>query len=443
MVTDYKVDFEQVDFLRSRLYKKNTLAESSLYVSKIKSKNKILLTDLLPYDLSIKKAKDLRKGLKEYQMLLCSLFETMKEYKNGNLEKFDGIVGENACQIRAVKVALIHLKNQIDHDKRVQQIAEIKNSIENLLDEKKIAFLMQSGISLKDLLKRETLHILLTLDEMFLLQSYLLTEAKIAQPSEELFFLQYNLFSKASSDSCERIITTPSIKKDIVYPKNLKRFGDVTTTFADHLARRTRKLLSKASVNYVNEITSSSKDESLKKMLSENFMTKHLNCFSLPMFWTYKALFSALQKEKIPIIIHVKFLNKKEDKFEVIDEQRLLFEYSDDLKTYSHFSVSENNINKSAFVVQGIAYQKIDEQLNKDKWIENIKSFPLKNIILAGAADHRQYPDLKQCEKIDILNDNEYENYKILAKNEGFSIDNPSTFFIQHVYPSKIAKVFS
>jgi len=55
-------------------------------------------------------------------------------------------------------------------------------------------------------------------------------------------------------------------------------------------------------------------------------------------------------------------------------------------------------------------------------------------VILAGAADHRQYPDPKKDAEILALNDAEFTQHVALAQSKGFAETNPTTFFIQHVY---------
>lgn len=66
--------------------------------------------------------------------------------------------------------------------------------------------------------------------------------------------------------------------------------------------------------------------------------------------------------------------------------------------------------------------------------------------ILAGAADHRQYPDPEEDARIEEEGGEEFKNYRKMARTDGYSLENPSTFFIQHVYPTtlgKIAKIVS
>jgi cobalamin biosynthesis protein CbiG len=68
--------------------------------------------------------------------------------------------------------------------------------------------------------------------------------------------------------------------------------------------------------------------------------------------------------------------------------------------------------------------------------------YPLSTVILAGAADHPQYPDAKLDDLIYQTQDSEYLKHRRFAKVAGFSLDNPTTFFIQHVYCSQVNQIF-
>lgn len=68
---------------------------------------KNFLSELLPYDTSTKINGGLKTGLKEYSLLLAATKQAMTLLRCGDLEQFDAVVGENACQIRAVKIAMM------------------------------------------------------------------------------------------------------------------------------------------------------------------------------------------------------------------------------------------------------------------------------------------------------------------------------------------------
>lgn len=177
---------------------------------------KNFLSRLLPYELSSKTNGSLKSGLKEYSLLLEATRCAILALKNGNLEEFDAVVGENACQIRAVKIAMLF-------PKYMQTIQSLQNRVE--LAQQKIVQLtktldplMKSGISLEKLLQEPGLDIDMTSDELFLIESYLLFIAKTVKPS------------KASAPLC---------RNDAADPKRLKQFEkDVSASFTDNLVKK-------------------------------------------------------------------------------------------------------------------------------------------------------------------------------------------------------------
>ncbi|NGX63829.1 MAG: hypothetical protein KR126chlam6_01245 [Candidatus Anoxychlamydiales bacterium] len=434
MSTIYKTQLKDSDNSQNIINLKKVFPEFLSYFLLAKTKTKSSLAYLLPYDSSSKIKKDLEKGLKEYQMLLNMFQIAISEYNRGNLQRFDPIVGENACQIRAVKIVSMFSNNLVDFTYLEKKALEAQKTIEQLLLPKNITTLIQSKMSLKELLNKENLQIFLTDDELYLLKSFILTESKISQPSEVMFYIQKNLFLETKEPNEEKNIS-PKFEREKAYPKNLKKYGNVSSKFTEKLFRRIRKLLSKESILYLKDITNKHQDESLKEMISDKFETRHLNCYCMPMFWSYKTLFLALQKENIPIIVHAKFIDNKTQDFQVVDEEFLLYENFNDLENHSYSSKLANisDFNRPAVVIQGIVYQNFDNDF-KSEWKEFMKSCSIKHVILAGAADHRQYPDPKLDHMISDLKDEEYENYKVMASKRGFSLENPSTFFIQHVY---------
>lgn len=93
---------------------------------------------------------------------------------------------------------------------------------------------------------------------------------------------------------------------------------------------------------------------------------------------------------------------------------------------------------KSAIVVQGVVASTPLPSPNAWKCLISAQKLDL---IFAGAADHRQYPDPTEEGRIEELNDEEFQSYKKLARNSGFALENPTTFFIQHVYPTTVGKI--
>jgi len=381
------------------------------------------LSHILPYDSSTKKNGNLQTALKEYQLLVNVAQEVSKVLENGNLKRFDALVGENACEVRAAKIALT-VSNLFTNIKKLNvRIEQVQKQITELLSPKKIASLMKNGDSLKDVIEKENLEISLTEEEAFAIQSFILSEMRVNTKEED---------------------SMPSLCKNAVAdPKQLKQYGSsVSSNFTDSLVRVGRKSLATASVQFIREKASTLKDQSLVKMASEDFTIAHNSWPCTPMFWTYKTILKVLEKEQIPIIMHAKFLDKIDEGYKLVDEEYLLFQYNSDSNQYEEKILQQSDLSKAAFMVQGaVCPDKEGKLISKEKWKAVIKNTSIDDVILAGAADHRQYPDEKQDLLVEKLNDVEFETYKQVARKEGFSLENPSLFFIQHVYPTQIGNI--
>ena len=372
------------------------------------------LSALFPYDPSQKKHADLRKGLQEYRFLLQLASLAFQNLLDGHLEKFDALVGENACQIRAIKIAMIASKDISNYARLNAQIASMSEQIESLLTPKSMDLLMRDGQSLKELMDQHQLDIALSSEELFVVQAFILSEIK------------------ESNKCCKN---TRSLCIPLTFlPKKLKTLNSqISSTFMVSLASRSRRLLSTASVNFVRKVAASLQNDSLLKMITECTI-EHNTWPCTPMFWTYKTLLTFAQKQGIPLILHVKFLNETDSGFQVMDEEHVYFKPCPTMHRYIHTHPSEEDLMTPAYIIQGVAYQKSEEDvLSKQAWNKLLSQTSVIDVILAGAADHRQYPN---PELIIDIEDCEYEQYKKLASQQGFSLENPSTFFIQHVYSS-------
>ncbi len=380
-----------------------------------------ILSQLLPYETDSRKNGSLQTGLKEYQTLLRALHEATLYMQASDLERFDSLVGENACQIRAVWLAILASKGPFNLVRLQNQITNVLSKVAALLAPKTIASLMRGNESLKTVLEKENLDISLIPEELFMIKSYLLTEMKTVVSAHE------KIASLCRIESGD--------------PKKLQRLGDISTSFARNLLSKVRRMLATSSVQFVRNYACANQNPSLKRMVSEEFTTEQNTLPCIPMFWTYKTVLAAAQEEKIPLILHVKFLEKTPEGFSVIDEEYLYFKTAHN-GSYAPTQPNEFDLDKPACVIQGIATAGENGRiLTKSKWKASIEENGVIDVILAGAADHRQFPNPELDQLFHGLNDCEYENYKSHAKREGFSFKNPTTFFIQHVYAAIVGDI--
>ncbi|MBF8263101.1 MAG: hypothetical protein HW387_766 [Parachlamydiales bacterium] len=370
------------------------------------------LHQLLPYDPSTKRAKALQTGLKEYQFLLNAALEAIHHFEMGDLERFDSLVGENACQIRAVMLALIASKKTVNVCHFRQRILKALVALKEYLEPKKIAALMLSLASLSEVIRNEKLIVSLTAEEIFLIQSFLLTESKV---------------SPADSNIAVTI-------RNVTCPNKLKKISDVSSNFTTNLVKKMRKLLSLASVHFVRETAKVYHDLLTQKMVSDEFTNRHINCACIPMFWAYKSLLNRMLEEKIPVIIHAKVLKKEEGGQYSIAREISLYNGNDKTDQFIEMPASKIENDQPSIVLEGII---LNETLTEEEWMRSMELYSVSDIILAAAADHRQYPDPELDQLINTLDNKEFQFYKNQAEQNGFSLKNPFRFFIQHVYTAK------
>ncbi len=254
----------------------------------------------------------------------------VEDWNKKDLLKFDALVGENACQIRAIKLTVM-----------------AKNS----------------HVASKDC--------------EFLFSCYILNKTRVVIDDEQLTL------------------------KEVSDPKRLHMIDpSIPMRFYRELENKAKRSLSIKSVEFVRECALESGDETLIRMSSPEYTFLHRGYLAaIPMFWSYKTLLWKAEKENIPLRFILKYQGSP-------------------LHHFGDISVK----NAPCCVIEG--------SLNQMR--TQISDYSPKEIILAGAADHRQYPNEEQ-DSVLPLHD-EFIHFRKLAKKEGYSLCNPSKFFIKHVY---------
>lgn len=164
--------------------------------------------------------------------------------------------------------------------------------------------LEKQGVSLSDLLTDFSIEIELSFNEIFLVQSYLLTQVKICkEPKQE----------------------NPLIKNEYTDTKKIKEISAVGSMFADRLVNHLRESLSEYSVRFVQELAHHLPlNQTVKEMVSADFVTNHRNLKCLPCFWVTKVIMEAALFYKIPIVIHAQ-LKSRDRNYELEQEVVLYF----------------------------------------------------------------------------------------------------------------------
>jgi hypothetical protein len=227
---------------------------------------------LLPYATSEKKTlSQITTSLKEYRMLLRASLECIQALETLELSSFDALVGENMCQVRALKVTLCA-------ERTLTSFSEIK--ITCSLKEKKVHDLLARPShhyegSLYDIIVDEDIELALTQDEIFHLESFILTKVKVQEaPKKE----------------------APLFLAEKTYPKNLQDISDVSTNFANALIKKLRKDLAQRSVCFIKECA---RDTSYHSEDLDALLLEHNDLRSLPFFTTNHILLQKAMKEHV------------------------------------------------------------------------------------------------------------------------------------------------
>jgi hypothetical protein len=248
------------------------------------------LSSMLPYDIATKKNGQIITGLYEYSLLITGAEQAIEALEKGNFEQFDALVGENMCQIRAIKIAIIASST-------LETVSMLKTSlvcIKEKIDAISESIAKQPKGSLKDLLEKEHLEVILTKDEAFLTQSYLLTVTKDSKPPKA---------------------NTPLLANDLTNPKKLQQLCcKVSGTFTNSLVKKLKKELSSASVEFIRKCAQTLPDkEELVTLVSDEFVVEHNDCLSLPFFFVNDILMRQASASSIPIVVNLERKIKDQD----------------------------------------------------------------------------------------------------------------------------------
>ncbi|RDD39354.1 hypothetical protein TrispH2_009044 [Trichoplax sp. H2] len=211
--------------------------------------------------------------------------------------------------------------------------------------------------------------------------------------------------------------------------KKIKEISSVGSTFANKLVARLRQNLSEHSVQFVQELAYQLKlEESIKQMISADFVVMHRKLKCIPCFWTAKVITEAALSYGIPIVMHVQ-LKSKDRNYQLEHEIYLYFEATS--SKYQNVCPSSLQKESPAIILLGSTCRDFSNLPSISDWTKEITTSGPVDLLLAYAAAHRQYPD--ETSEINIQ-DKEFEFYRKKAFEWGCCMQNSSRFFLSHAY---------
>lgn len=372
--------------------------------------------DLLPLDPMTRSCDFIKKDLNKYSLLLGIAQEACEMWEQKKFEYFDPVVGENACQIRAIKIALLAAHNQLDIDRLKERITHNKEKTDRLIQI--LEMLSGDKKNLLNILEERGIDVEITKDQSFIIQSYLLTLAKKSIKPE-----------------------MPLLRNDRAAPYELLRFGNITKRFLDNLVIETRTQLSADSVQFINEKAIEIGDQYLQKMSSEEFIVITENCprYCIPNFYSFQVFVFLMSTNKVPLIVRC-FLKAVDQEYRDVGEFILFFK-PDSKGIYHAATPVPEEINEPAIIIEGCMVRTSQELTDVLERKQELQKHSILDLILSYAAHHRQYPVASKDILVESFRYPSYETYK--AEDLGCSLNNPRLFFVNHVYCSSWATLES
>ena len=257
-------------------------------------------------DEPIKKVEVAKDKLEQIHFITLITREALRDFKAKNFSKFDALVGETACQLRASKIADLaasYLNNPIFKEDVDQTLEQFENNLAKVEKTKKEFYKKMShnkpfnaafpeGTSGQKLCEKYDFRINASDSIAYLVASYLLTLTKEAKEDKKLVYRnEEETKVNHLSSFCE--------ENEIKIKQGLKGLvGD------------TQRYLAKSSVNYVfekiEEWAEKGEDNSnLASILKEYASSDDEKRAVTPCYYNMEVVFNNIRKQKHPLVLYV------------------------------------------------------------------------------------------------------------------------------------------
>jgi hypothetical protein len=354
------------------------------------------------------------KSLVEYSVLLVALIQTIEALERGDIDKFDALVCENLCQIRAV-INCINTKDCLE------SLLKIKTNVEGILEKvkKSLNVSPSKNFDLKTFLENEGLNIHLSANEILFVECFLLTIVK-----------------KQTGNLDQPEITDIKLLKNLA-PEE-KWADSISDGFRKKLIDKIRGEVSRISAPFLRYLACEHDDlTSLEMLVQKNIIPiKGREC--PPTYWATKVLVQAILDHRLPVVLWIK---QKNELNKLVKEFCLYYKSDSSKNKFIKKSPLLIHAKKLAIVMQADCQRKKGILPNKEISFCEIEQYNLLDIILAYAANHRQYPDSQKDIFVEGTIDATYHFYKKKAIEWRVTRDDPSLFHISHIYCDRLENV--
>lgn len=347
------------------------------------------------------------------RMILEAVRQMASMLRSRALRYFDPLVGECACHIRAFYIAQ-HVDRVIATlDELLKRVSLAAQALARA--ERHLASQDNETVSIRELLdsvNNPGARLLLTPEQLFFLESYLLTLTKVSEP------LEYG--DRWSNNEYTDF-------------KALARLFKVSNTVSREVTKHLRKRLARASVAYMRSVAMSISYH--PEMFAASYQTEHKGLSCVPNFWSMGALLHKGRSAGTPILLVSKAFAIDEG-YRCMQVMRLFLRPT--AAGYVACHPRANELGRSAVIVEGVTARTGADLPELEEWTVSLAAKNVEDVILANAAAHTQYPGGHQDSLLDgatKANRRMYGRFLGASRDWGCSRENPSLFLITHIFP--------
>lgn len=323
-------------------------------------------------------------------------------------------------------IGIMNILSKPEHQKYKKNISEEKRALEKATLECEAAQIQQ--------LKVEFDQLKITPALAFIIQSYLLT------------------LTKGSKDNKINSLGYP-VGGEISAPKLLQTIYSCPNSIAEKFLKVSRLKLAEASLTNLRGIAEKSDkkigNKRLVDLLSSDYIA--LNAVKIPCgpcYYEFETLIEHARQNHLPIIVKVQFAERishppdPHDSLRKVDELTLFFECPKEGQEILLTTPDNHKAEDAAIIIGGYCIVDKMSQSEKERVAQAFKEQGLKKVFMANGAQHAQYPEGISA-KEPLPQNEEFQRDLVHAKKEGYHIDNPSAFLAKHIYCDTIGKHFN
>ncbi len=350
----------------------------------------------------------------------------LKAFARHKFAKFDALVGDTACQIRALKIAELaklylhspefqdQVKNTMDRFERYQnELSQIQSISSNQFFKE----FKSVGATFSKLCEKYKIDLSFSDDLKFIVESYILQVAKGETEDPEAFYsnkeaVHLQNFEKRCEKYQHKTLAKNALKKIV---EAVQR--DLSHASIQYLLHKLEGWPdTPEKYELIGKIKQYSVEDDAKRLCS-------------PCYYNMQAVFREIVSQDLPFYVHVCRWTKDG---EYIDSVKFLYKASSD---GTHFERAEEACDDSAPVVflHGVSIDNDNAHTTREEFAEKFSSHGITDILDANWAQHRQFPR-KKNETLSLPDDERRDRYLKIANEWGCSFENKSLFLAVHMY---------